>query len=593
MKVLRLALLSLALLLLVLPLFAKASAPPDRPELRAFWVDGFNDGFKTPAQCDTLLARLRGMHCNAVFVQMRKRADAYYASHYEGWAKDDPEQFDALQYLCDHAHAKGLPRIQVHAWINACAIGGNASAGALTKQHPEWLSVSDTGADYDGEATKLDPGNPDGAEWTTRVYLDVVRHYDVDGIHLDFIRYGGNGKTVGHWGYNAVSVARYNARYGLTGQPLWNDPRWSAWRRAQVTALVRRVYSEATALKPKLIVSAATICWGDAPRSDAEYESSSASYTEVFAPWRDWMREGILDLNCPMTYFGKAKSEAKWRGWNTFAKDRQYGRECALGVGAYLNSVPNTLQMVRETRQATARGHKAAGTVLYCYDTAVNIGGQEVEGDTALFAALPLSGVFARNVPVPTMPWKSYPQTGSILGTLLTGNTLTPVDGAVVTLTRTDKPGKRLGETDGNGRFAFVALPVGSYHLAAVWSGGRQEWDTRVAPGEAARLTTVQPEDAPLVTEVAGLGDRPEGDRITLFKALVTSGSDKLGDYFFVADNVGGAPLRVDASHLVPPVIMGDKVVVAGALHHTPGGTTLTADAVRVVGAEMVGPGAF
>ena len=589
MKVPRFALFSLALLLLALPGFTKAPPPSDRPELRAIWVDGFNDGFKTPAQCDTLLARLRGMHCNAVFVQMRKRADAYYASHYEGWAQDDPQQFDALQYLCDHAHAPGLPRIQVHAWINACAIGGNASAGALTKLHPEWLSLSDTGADYDTEATKIDPGNPDAAEWTTRVYLDVVRHYDVDGIHLDFIRYGGDPKTVGHWGYNAVSVARFNARYGLTGQPKWNDPRWSAWRRAQVTALVRRVYSEATALKPKLIVSAATICWGDAPHSDAEYNAHSAAYTEVFAPWRDWMREGILDLNCPMTYFGTAKSEDKWRGWNTFIKNRQYGHQSALGVGAYLNSVPNSLQMVRDTRQPTASGHRAAGAVLYCYDTAVNIGGKEVEGDTALFAALPQSGVFAKNVLTPVMPWKTEPTTGEILGTLLTGNTLKPVDGAAITLTRTDKPGGRSAESDGNGRFAFVGLPVGTYHLSATWRTGKQEWDASVRPGEAARLTTVQT-DEPLLTEAAGIGERAEGERVTLSRVLVTSGSDKLGDYFFVADKIGGMPLRVDAPHLVPPVIPGDKVVVAGTVHHMSSGTVLTAGAVRVVGVERVTP---
>src|SRR5579862_8704979 len=90
-------------------------------ELRAFWVDGFNDGYKTPAQCDSLLAQLRADHCNAVFVQMRKRGDAYYASHYEPWAADDPNHFDALAYLCAAAHAPGQPYIQVHAWINACA----------------------------------------------------------------------------------------------------------------------------------------------------------------------------------------------------------------------------------------------------------------------------------------------------------------------------------------------------------------------------------------------------------------------------------------------------------------------------------------
>ena len=114
MRSTRPVLLSLALLSLTLPAFAKTAQPKPpvpsaRPELRAFWVDGFNDGFKSPAQCDLLLHRLRADHCNAVFVQMRKRADAYYASHYEGWAQDDPDHFDALQYLCDHAHAPGKP----------------------------------------------------------------------------------------------------------------------------------------------------------------------------------------------------------------------------------------------------------------------------------------------------------------------------------------------------------------------------------------------------------------------------------------------------------------------------------------------------
>jgi len=584
----RLVLLSLALLLLTVPLLAQSPTPRDRPELRAFWVDGFNDGFKTPAQCDTLLRRLRAMHCNAVFVQMRKRADAYYESHYEGWAKDDAGQFDALHYLCDQAHAKGQPRIQVHAWINACAVGGNASAGPLTRLHPEWLSRSDTGADFDTESTKIDPGNPEAAEWTFRVYMDVARHYDVDGIHLDFIRYGGDGKTVGHWGYNAVSVARYNRRYGTTGQPRWNDPRWQAWRRAQVTALVRRVYVNATALKPKLVVSAATICWGDAPASDAEYEAKSAAYTEVFAPWRDWLREGILDLNCPMTYFSAAKSLPKWRGWNTFVKDHQYGRQAALGVGAYLNPVPDTLAMVRETRAATRAGHRAAGAVLYCYDTPAGRNGQEVEGDTALFAALPQSGVFARDVPPPMMPWKAHPKTGALMGTLLSGDRLAPVDGAAVTATRRDGSVRRRGASDGNGWFGFVNLPPGAYRVQATWAGGSYAAEMRVGPGETARTVALRPGHAPTVSQVAGIGALPEGKKVLLDGIVVTSGSDRLGDHFFVADGLGQTPIRVDAPHLVPPTVMGDRVVVAGTLHHTPAGVALQASAVRVVGMERV-----
>ena len=578
------ALLFLTLIFLSLPLFAQSTPAPNTPELRAVWVDGFNDGFKTPAQCDLLLARLRAMHANAVFVQMRKRADAYYASHYEQWASDDPAQFDALAYLCAHAHAAGKPRIQVHAWINACAVGGNATAGALTKLHPEWLSLSDTGSGFDGEATKIDPGNPQAADWTFRVYMDVVRHYDVDGIHLDFIRYGGVGKNSGHWGYNVVSVARYNKRYGTTGSPQWNDPRWQAWRREQVTDLVRRIYATATALKPKLIVSAATICWGDAPVSDAAYETKSASYTEVFAPFRDWMREGILDMNCPMAYFSLQKSAARWAGWNKFAKDHAYGRECVMGVGGYLNPVPDTLSMIEDARAPTAQGHTAAGAIVYCYDTPASVNGLEAEGDTALFAALP--SVWTRDVPPPTMLWKKHPITGAILGTLLSGDHLAPWDGARVTAQRTDGSAPKTTLADGNGVFAFVSLPSGSYTISATWGTKKRVLDAIVGPGRTALMTAVGGNDRAVTPRVDGISALPEGAKVTLGKVVVTSGSDRLGDHFFVGDEIGDIPIQVDAPHLVPPAIRGDRVAISGRLHHTPGGAVLDASAVRLVGME-------
>ena len=551
-----------------------------KPELRAFWVDGFNDGFKTPAQCDLLLRRLRAMHANAVFVQMRKRADAYYQSHYEGWALDDPSQFDALAYLCAHAHEAGKPRIQVYAWINAAAVGGNASAGALTRLHPEWLSRSDTGADFDGEATKIDPGNPLAADWTFLVYMDVVRHYDVDGIHLDFIRYGGDGKTAGHWGYNAVSVARYNQRYGTTGQPVWNDPRWQAWRREQVTDLVRRVYVSATALKPHLVVSAATICWGDAPPSDRAYETKSASYTEIFAPFRDWMREGILDLNCPMAYFGLPKAAARWAGWNTFAKNHAYGRQVAMGVGAYLNPVPETLALLQSTRKPTAAGHTGAGAVVYCYDTTSGAHGVEHEGDTSLFAAIPR--VWTQNVPMPPMAWKLHPTAGALMGTLLTGGDLTPEDGAEVTAINTKTGLRRTIRTDGNGFYAFVSLPPGDYQVVVP---GTSVSGVAVQAGQATTWTPDTQEQ--FRRTVVGLGDAPEGEKIVLGSVVVSSGSDRLGDHFFAADALGESPIEIDAPHLVPPTIMGDKVAVSGILHHTPGGVVVEASAVRLVGMEI------
>src|SRR5688500_6893453 len=110
------------ILLIALTLLASFVPTANAQEVRAVWADGFADGFKTPEQVDQLLARLGEANCNAVFAQMRKSADAYYRSRYDVWASDNPERFDALQYLIDRAPS-GKPRIQVHAWLNTFAVG--------------------------------------------------------------------------------------------------------------------------------------------------------------------------------------------------------------------------------------------------------------------------------------------------------------------------------------------------------------------------------------------------------------------------------------------------------------------------------------
>src|SRR3954469_5507942 len=90
----------------------------DAPELRAVWADAFHDGFKTPQQVDALVAWARAANLNALFVQVRKRGDAYYLKSIEPRAEDSDfaPGFDALQYLIDRAHQGPRP-LQVHAWL--------------------------------------------------------------------------------------------------------------------------------------------------------------------------------------------------------------------------------------------------------------------------------------------------------------------------------------------------------------------------------------------------------------------------------------------------------------------------------------------
>lgn len=576
------------LLALITVLLAFSASAPAQ-EIRAFWADGFSEGFKTPAQVDALLARLRRANCNAVFAQMRKSADAYYASRYDPWAADDPQRFDALADLIRKAHA-GSPRIAVHAWLNTCAVGkshGNPHHIALA--HPEYLSLSDEGADYDNEATKIDPGNPDAADWTFRVYLDVVRHYpDIDGIHFDFVRYGG-----AKWGYNPVSVARFNARMGRTGSPAFDDLSWNQWRRDQVTALVRKVYAMTASIDPRVAVSAATVTWGDGPRSLADWNDRSAPMNRVFQDWRAWMREGILDLNCVMSYYQETKRAEMFRHWIDWAKDNQFGRWAVLSSGCWLNTIPDTLQQIRAIRKPSRRGNRPKGGILlYSYSgTNVDEAGVEQSFNDAFYDALAHPSAYASDPPFaapaayPELPWKSHPRAGHVQGFVLEAAGLKPVDGAEVSIVGRVR---RRMRADGTGYYAFIDLPPGKYRIE-VRDGGkrRARSETTVKAGSVATCNYVlgaPPERWADATTEGGWQRTAEGAPVWLQSARVIGGTDTFPGSLFVQTK-GGATMRVLLGPSpVLPFQPGDTVAVQGAAAMDDGERCIAGATARLVG---------
>src|SRR5215467_13029252 len=109
----------------------------DPPELRAVWVDAFHDGFKTPEQVDDLVAWARRANLNALFVQVRRRGDAFYLKSFEP-RSEDPDLapgFDALQYLITRAH-QGPQRLQVHAWLATLPIWWQRDTPPVAPNHP-------------------------------------------------------------------------------------------------------------------------------------------------------------------------------------------------------------------------------------------------------------------------------------------------------------------------------------------------------------------------------------------------------------------------------------------------------------------------
>src|SRR5439155_21085840 len=123
-----------------------------------------------------------------------------------------------------------------------------------------------------------DPCHPYAAECVMIMSTNVVRSYDVDGINLAPIRYPdcNLGTNVPSWGYTPTSLARFRAETARTDTPTNSDPQWTQWRRDQVTGIVRRIYLESTALRPRIRVSADTITYGNGPQTLGSFESTRA-----------------------------------------------------------------------------------------------------------------------------------------------------------------------------------------------------------------------------------------------------------------------------------------------------------------------------
>jgi uncharacterized lipoprotein YddW (UPF0748 family) len=477
---------------------AGAGDLPGENQIRALWVDAFHDGIKSVAQIDRLIADALFAGINTLIVQVRRRGDAYYNRTDEPRTDDPTFQsgLDALQLTIDRVRAANAaagrfdpprPRLEVHAWIATVPIWNRKDRPPADPRHAfnrhgpdapgeaSWISLNDKGEAWDGDNYSLDPGHPDAARYVAEVAAEIVRGYDVDGLHLDLIRYAGV-----QWGYNPVSVERFRKNRGGSGAPPPTDARWQQWRRDQVTALVRRIYLDTIAVKPQVKVSAATIGWGSGPVDDRGWRSSSA-YGNVFQDWVGWAADGIVDVVMPMNYDDDGNdAQRRWFDqWTEWQRRHRGQRHVVAGVGLFLNEPAGGLAQIRRALEPSRTGDRLDGVALYSY--AVSNAPQKGESQPATPNADFLRSLiepsawggdaappFAQPAAPPPMPWKESP--GAHLRGL--ARRLSPevqaLDGATVRLTG---PATATLLTDGSGYFGAAGLRPGRYAVS-VESGG-------------------------------------------------------------------------------------------------------------------------
>jgi uncharacterized lipoprotein YddW (UPF0748 family) len=470
-------------------------------EYRAFWLDAFHNGFYNQSEVDTLLGvpgttsggQIRDVNCNAVIVQVRKRADVCYPSGVgEPYMSNlSPTDFNALAALIKAAHdtTGGKKRIEVHCWSVAFKTAkgvvysqhSDTPTGSLTTFDNYWPTrlSSTTGAENADGA--FDPGHPKCLEYLVNAHLDLVNFQTtagpdgtdghIDGIHYDYIRFEGNTE-----GYNPTSVGRYNARYGLSGDPASSNEQFKQWRRDQVTAFVRQMYARIQKTKPWVKQSGAFVTWNPSPTDSTRAAfQATRPYYDVYSDWDSWMEEGIMDLAIPMTYYRQHTMPDDYIRWMNFEKDRKFNRQLVVGPGIYLNYLTNAILHLNMTRDASPAGNYADGFCGYSYAVPY------LSGAWAGFSPSLVSQVTPTWDDIPDMPWKTSPTNGHMMGTVTILGTGAWADGATVSIAG---PVSRVQTNDGTGFYAFIDLPPGSYTVTASLAGLSATGILNVAVGE-------------------------------------------------------------------------------------------------------------
>ena len=480
-----------------------AAAPAG--EFRAFWADAFGEGINNQAEINELVGATKAAHANAIVAQVVRRGDCFCLRAGLPVNESIAPGFDPLQALITTAHAQG---IEVHAWTIATAMWNSTTPpndpnhvfnlhGPAASGRSNWVMTSSSGASKLGDDWYLDPGHPDAAAWVANVATAIVRNYDVDGINLDRIRYpDGNPGGVPSWGYNPTALDRFRAETGRVGTPANSDSQWTQWRRDQITAIMRRVYLDSTAIKPRIRVSADTITYGFGPPSMGSFEATRA-YAEQLQDWRGWLREGIVDTAMLMNYKRDALANQRqmYDEWSEFAKDNQHRRSAAIGSAPYLNDIASTVSQVRRAVAPSAAGNTAVGWVGYSYrtpDAMTDAGtrsgaagrGELIKGLTQPSTYDAISPpVFADTQPVPPMTWKTQPIFGHLRGVALASDG-TPLTGAAVHLVEMSAGAVlRSTTTDGSGWFGFADSPTGTFRVTTS--------STRVTGGVLGEATIV------------------------------------------------------------------------------------------------------
>jgi uncharacterized lipoprotein YddW (UPF0748 family) len=350
-----------SILLVTTFLFTTILFAQSKTEFRGVWIASVDNidwplkGMTNPDSQRVEFIRQLDMHkangMNAVIVQVRPAADAFYPSPFEPWSQwltgvqgqPPSPYYDPLEFMIKESHKRGM---EFHAWCNPYRadfkIGTSSiAANHVTKIHPEWF------LDY-GDKKYFDPASKEVQKFVVKVIADIVHRYDVDAIHMDdyFYPYRIAGKEFPD-----------EASYKKSKTNLSKDD----WRRSNVDSIMRMLSVVIKKEKPwvQFGISPFSV-WrnNDKDPRGSDSKAGQTNYDDLYADILLWLKEKWVDYVAPQLYLEIGHDKIDYAKMLEWWSKNSYGRNLYIGLGIYRsgsnaawrnpNELPNQIKLLRK-----------------------------------------------------------------------------------------------------------------------------------------------------------------------------------------------------------------------------------------------------
>jgi uncharacterized lipoprotein YddW (UPF0748 family) len=335
-------------------------------------------------------------HHNAVVLQVRPTADAFWPSTVEPWSQyltgrqgEDPG-YDPLAFAVAEAHKRNL---ELHAWFNPYRLSMGTNLNALVpthpaRQHPDWV-VSYGGKLY------YNPGIPAARKLVEDAIMDAVSRYDIDGVHFDdyFYPYPVAGQVFD----DAATYAQYGAGF----------PTLAEWRRHNIDLLIQDLGARIKAAKPWVKFGISPFAVWRNKATDPEGSDTTAgvqTYDDLAADTRKWVREEWIDYIVPQVYWAGGFAAADYNKLVPWWADQVRGTDVHLYIGQATYKIGTSTQSPDWSDPLEMSDHLAFNSTIPEVKGDIFFSAKDVRADRLGATTLVNNTWYTRPALVPAMP---------------------------------------------------------------------------------------------------------------------------------------------------------------------------------------------